>query len=142
MIVNYGDIKKIDGSKIIPVDVITGGSPCQDFSTAGTGEGLEGSRSSLFLDMIRVIQEMRVTAHKPRFVIFENVPGILHCNEGKDFHTVLTEFAHVIEPDFVVPETPTLGIAPGTLSAATRCGHWLGACATLASGVLRRTDGD
>ena len=106
MIVNYGDITKIDGSKIIPVDVITGGSPCQDFSTAGSGEGLEGSRSSLFLDMIRVIREMRVTAHKPRFVIFENVPGILHCNGGKDFHTVLTEFAHIIEPDFVVPETP------------------------------------
>lgn len=117
MIVNYGDIKKIDGSKIIPVDVITGGSPCQDFSTAGSGEGLEGSRSCLFLEMIRVIREMRVTSHKPRFVVFENVPGILHCNGGKDFHRVLTEFAHVIEPDFVVPETPY---------AWSRAGHLVG----------------
>ncbi len=117
MIVNYGDITKIDGSKIIPVDVITGGSPCQDFSTAGSGEGLEGSRSSLFLDMIRVIREMRVTAHKPRFVVFENVPGMLHCNGGKDFHRVLTEFAHVIEPDFVVPENPC---------SWSRAGHLVG----------------
>ena len=75
MIVNYDDIKKIDGRKIIPVDVITGGSPCQDFSTAGSCEGLEGSRSCLFLEMIRVIREMRLTSHKPRFVVFENVPG-------------------------------------------------------------------
>jgi site-specific DNA-cytosine methylase len=118
MIINYGDITKIDGSKIIPVDVITGGSPCQDFSTAGLGKGLEGSRSSLFLDMIRVIKEMRLASHKPRFVVFENVPGILHCNAGKDFHRVLTEFAHVIEPDFVVP--------PNIPYAWSRAGHIVG----------------
>lgn len=117
MIVNYGDITKIDGSKIVPVDVITGGSPCQDFSTAGTGEGLEGDSSRLFLEMIRVVRKMRLTSHKPRFVVFENVPGILHCNAGKDFHRVLTEFAHVIEPDFVVPQTPY---------AWSRAGHLVG----------------
>ena len=117
MIVNYGDITKIDGRKIIPVDVITGGSPCQDFSTVGSGEGLEGDRSCLFLEMIRVIREMRITSHKPRFVVFENVPGILHCNGGKDFHRVLTEFAHIIEPDFIVPEKPC---------SWSRAGHLVG----------------
>lgn len=117
MTINYGDITKIDGSKIIPVDVITGGSPCQDFSTAGSGEGLEGDHSCLFLEMIRVIREMRITSHKPRFVVFENVPGILHCNGGKDFHRVLTEFAHIIEPDFIVPEKPC---------SWSRAGHLVG----------------
>lgn len=117
MTINYGDITKIDGRELPPVDVITGGSPCQDFSTAGSGEGLEGDSSRLFLEMIRVIKEMRLASHKPRFVVFENVPGILHCNAGKDFHRVLTEFAHVIEPDFVVPETPY---------AWSRAGHLVG----------------
>lgn len=56
---HLGDINTIDGSKIEPVDIITFGSPCQDVSIAGKREGLDGKRSSLFYEAIRVIKEMR-----------------------------------------------------------------------------------
>lgn len=106
--IHLGDITKIDGSKILPVDVIIGGSPCQDLSIAGKREGLSGERSGLFMEQIRVIKEM----HKeygtsyPRFMVWENVPGALSSNKGEDFRIVLEETAKIAEPDTVIPGPP------------------------------------
>lgn len=110
---HLGDIKNIDGAKIPPVDIITGGSPCQDLSVAGRREGLAGERSGLFLEQIRVIKEMRdATADvdrrlaKPRYAIWENVPGCTSSGspKGADFQRVLTEFIRIAEPD--APDVP------------------------------------
>ena len=106
--IHLGDITKIDGAKIPPVDVITGGSPCQDLSVAGGRAGLAGERSGLFMEMIRVIKEMRnATAnsirHLPRFLLWENVAGALSSNGGEDFRAVLEETARIADPSANVP---------------------------------------
>lgn len=87
-----GDITKIDGSKVEPVDIVTFGSPCQDLSIAGKQKGIhEGERSNLFFEAVRIIREMRhATADKfPRFAVWENVPGAFSSNGGEDFRAVL-----------------------------------------------------
>ena len=102
----YGDIKKLSGYDLEPVDLIVGGSPCQNLSMAGNRKGLEGSESGLFLEMIRIIREMREKTNGicPRFALWENVPGAFSTNNGKDFGAVLGEFARLIEPD--APDVP------------------------------------
>lgn len=113
----YGDITKLHGYELDPVDLIIGGSPCQDLSVAGKRAGLEGERSGLFMEMIRLIKEMRekTNGEKPRFGLWENVPGAFSSNAGRDFGAVLGEFARIIEPkapDVPVPEDgwPNAGI--------------------------------
>jgi DNA (cytosine-5)-methyltransferase 1 len=90
-----GDITKLDGAKLPPVDIITFGSPCQDLSTAGKRQGLSGERSGLFMEAIRIIDEMRRATHNkyPRYALWENVPGALSSTGGHDFQTVLEAFA-------------------------------------------------
>ena len=98
---HLGDITKINGAEIPIVDVITGGSPCQDLSVAGNRAGLDGERSGLFMEQIRIVKEMREhdrrTNHRtgfmvrPRYMVWENVPGAFSSNKGKDFQAVLTE---------------------------------------------------
>lgn len=109
---HLGDITKINGAEIEPVDVITGGSPCQDLSVAGKRAGLDGERSGLFMEQIRIIKEMRAedakrgrTNHacRPRFMVWENVPGALSSNGGEDFRIVLEETARIVEPNAVIP---------------------------------------
>ena len=99
--IHLGDITKISGYDAPVVDVITGGSPCQDLSVAGKRAGLEGERSGLFMEQIRIIKEMREHDRqsgraaeyiRPRFCIWENVPGAFSSNGGKGFQAVLTEF--------------------------------------------------
>lgn len=95
---HLGDIKQIDGAKIEPVDVITFGSPCQDLSTAGRQAGLiDGERSSLFFEALRIIREMReaTDGKYPRYAVWENVPGAFGSNRGRDFLAVLRAFAGV-----------------------------------------------
>ena len=110
---HYGDITKLSGYDLTPVDVITGGSPCQDLSIAGNRQGLDGERSGLFMEYIRIIKEMRehdrATGRtnefiRPRYMVFENVPGLFSSNKGRDFQTVLTEIVKVIEPN--APDVP------------------------------------
>ena len=86
-----GDITKINGAEIEPVDVITFGSPCQDLSIAGLRKGLAGSRSGLYVQAVRVIREMLDATNReyPKFVVFENVPGMLSSNKGNDFVAAL-----------------------------------------------------
>lgn len=101
---HLGDIKKLNGAAIEPVDCITGGSPCQDLSVAGKRAGLAGERSGLFSEQIRVIKEMRSgTANVdggpwPRYMVWENVPGAFSSNGGRDFAAVLEETVKIAEP--------------------------------------------
>ena len=106
--VHLGDITKIRGCMAPVVDVIIGGSPCQDLSIAGKRAGFSGERSVLFLEQIRVIKEMRyrdrITGRtgefvRPRYMVWENVPGAFSSNKGKDFGAVLTETVRVAEPE-------------------------------------------
>lgn len=102
---HYGDVSAISGADLPPVDIITFGSPCQDMSIAGKRDGLDGSRSSLFYEAIRIVKEMRckTNGEKPRFIVWENVPGAFSSNKGKDFKAVLEAVIGVKEPAASVP---------------------------------------
>ena len=88
---HYGDVSKLNGAELPPVDIITFGSPCQDMSIAGKRAGLDGNRSSLFHEAIRIIKEMRGATNEkyPRYIVWENVPGAFSSNKGKDFKAVI-----------------------------------------------------
>ena len=105
---HYGDVSRMDGRKIEPVDIITFGSPCQDMSIAGRREGLDGSRSSLFYEAVRIVKEMRCATdgRYPRYIVWENVPGAFSSNKGADFQSVLEEICSVkgYEIDSARPE--------------------------------------
>ena len=94
---HYGDISTLDGSELEPVDIISFGSPCQNLSVAGKREGLDGDRSSLFYEAIRIVKEMREATNGkyPRYIVWENVPGAFSSNRGEDFKAVLTEICKV-----------------------------------------------
>ena len=120
---HLGDITLIKGSEAPTVDCIIGGSPCQDLSLAGKRAGLAGARSGLYMEQIRIIKEMREADVlrgradvdvRPRYMVWENVPGAFSTNGGKDFAAVLEEAIRVAEPeapDVDVPEKgwPTSG---------------------------------
>jgi len=91
---HLGDVTKLDGGKIPPVDIITFGSPCQNLSTAGNREGLAGVKSGLFFEAIRIIKEMRCETNGvyPTFAVWENVAGAFSSNDGMDFRAVLEAF--------------------------------------------------
>ena len=111
---HLGDISKINGAEIEPVDIITFGSPCQDLSTAGKQAGInEGTRSGLFIEAVRIIKEMsEATDGKyPTFALWENVPGAFSSNKGEDFRTVLEKLVKIAEPDAIVPTVPKKGWA-------------------------------
>lgn len=118
---HLGDVSKVKGGEIEPVDIITFGSPCQDMSIAGKRAGLkhadigdeETTRSGLFLEAIRIIKEMRVKTNGiyPRFAVWENVPGAFSSNRGEDFRLVLEEFIKITEPNAVMPAVPQAGWA-------------------------------
>ena len=104
-----GDVTKIDGASIDPVDVITFGSPCQDLSVAGKQTGIhDGKRSSLFFEAVRIIREMRgaTNGKYPRFAVWENVPGAFSRNKGADFRAVLQALSEVGGEAVPVPEPP------------------------------------
>ena len=108
--IHLGDITKIRGNEVEPVDCITFGSPCQDLSIAGRRAGLAGERSGLFMEAVRIIKEMRSSTNGlyPTFAVWENVPGAFSSNGGRDFRAVLEELARVEQPDAIIPE-PTRG---------------------------------
>lgn len=103
---HYGDISKINGADIEPVDIITFGSPCTDLSVAGKREGLDGEKSTLFYQAIRITKEMREKTNGkfPRFIVWENVPGAFSSNKGEDFRTVLEEISKVKDKTVFIPE--------------------------------------
>ena len=103
---HLGNITDINGGEIEPVDIITFGSPCQDMSIAGKRDGLSGSRSSLFYEAVRIIKEMRckTNGQKPRFFVWENVPGAFSSNKGEDFRAVLEEVCKIKDESVSVPK--------------------------------------
>lgn len=116
---HLGDISKINGAEIPPVDIITFGSPCQDLSVAGKRAGLkhesngdeETTRSGLFMEAVRIIKEMRgaTNGRYPSFAVWENVPGAFSSNKGEDFRVVLEELTKIAEPAAAVPPMPQGG---------------------------------
>lgn len=102
---HYGDVSKISGADLEPVDIITFGSPCQDMSVAGRRAGLDGARSGLFFQAVRIIKEMRAKYQKPRFIVWENVRGALSSAGGDDFRRVLEEICNVKKSDVSIPES-------------------------------------
>ena len=114
---HLGDITKIDWFHVPPVDVVTGGSPCQDLSVAGKRAGLAGERSGLYMEQIRCVKELRQAdeqrgrtgiAIRPRYMVWENVPGAFSSNGGEDFAAVLEEAVKV-----VCPESPPVPVPEG-----------------------------
>ena len=118
---HLGEISKINGADIEPVDIVSFGSPCQDLSVAGLRKGLkheengddETTRSGLFMEAVRIIKEMRekTNGKYPRFAVWENVPGAFSSNKGEDFRIVLEEIIKIVEPNAVMPEVPQKGWA-------------------------------
>lgn len=115
---HLGDITKLDGATIEPVWCVTGGSPCQDLSIAGKRAGLAGARSGLFMEQIRAVKEMREHDKqlgwageliRPRYMVWENVPGALSSNKGRDFAAVLEETIRIVEPEAPSVEVPAKG---------------------------------
>lgn len=109
---HLGNILNINGKKIPNVDIVTAGSPCQDLSIAGNRAGLSGERSSLFMEMIRVIKEMRENDRKqgksdteirPRILLWENVPGVFSSNKGEDFRRILEEICKIKDKTISIP---------------------------------------
>ena len=115
---HFGDITKIHGADVPPVDAVIGGSPCQGLSIAGRRAGLADERSGLFMEQIRVIKEMRRSHGKPRWMVWENVPGAFSSNKGEDFGAVLHETIRIVcpkAPPVSVPQNgwPTSGCIVG-----------------------------
>ena len=118
--IHFGDVTKISGRDAPTVSVIIGGSPCQDLSVAGKRAGLQGERSGLFMEQIRIIKEMRAKDAesgrtgvdvRPRFMVWENVPGAFSVNGGRDFAAVLEETLKVSEPEIPSILQPSNGWA-------------------------------
>ena len=115
---HLGDITKINGAEAPAVDVVIGGSPCQDLSVAGKRAGLAGARSGLYMEQIRCIKEMREHDRRmgrtgefirPRYMVWENVPGAFSSNGGRDFAAVLEEVIRIAEPEAPGIEVPEKG---------------------------------
>lgn len=116
---HLGDISRVSGADIEPVDIITFGSPCQDLSIAGKRAGLkhesngdeETTRSGLFMEAVRIIKEMReaTNGRYPRIALWENVPGAFSSNKGADFRIVLEELIRIVEPYAAMPKVPKAG---------------------------------
>ena len=137
--VHVGDITKLNGADLPPVDIICGGSPCQDLSVAGARAGLAGARSGLFMEQMRIVREMRLAEKargresvniRPRWMCWENVPGAFSSGTPKyeDFRIVLEEIVRICFPNERIPSPYPYGwpdagelTASGAFSLAWRC---------------------
>ena len=134
---HLGDITKIKGTDVPIVDIVCGGSPCQDLSVAGQRKGLAGERSGLFMEQIRIIKEMRDECIRqlqmrrtdyvrsdirPRYMVWENVPGAFSSNKGEDFRAVLEETARIADKNAIIPRLE--GGAKWTPSGAVLGDGW------------------
>ena len=119
---HLGSVTDIDGAKIPPVDIISFGSPCQDLSVAGKRAGLDGERSGLFTEAVKIIYEMRKATNGlyPTFIIWENVPGAFNSNKGGDFRTVLEQ---ITKTDIPMPTSGRWANA-GVVRGGGICAAW------------------
>ena len=102
---HYGDVNKLNGADLPPVDIITGGFPCTDVSIAGKREGLYAQRTGLFFQLVRIIKEMRCKSNGkyPRYLVAENVTGLFSSAKGEDFRTVLEEICKIKNSEVYIP---------------------------------------
>ena len=132
---HLGDITKISGYECPAVDVITGGSPCQDLSVAGKRAGLAGERSGLFMEQVRIVKEMRKRdcengrtdkSIRCRFLVWENVVGAMSSGQpkGADFQAVLTEIVRIVEPNAPDVPMPDKGKWPKAGFLYDELGRW------------------
>lgn len=119
---HFGDVSKISGAALPPVDIMTFGSPCQDLSVAGKRAGLDGERSGLFRDAIRIVYEMReeTNGRYPAYIVWENVPGAFSSHNGRDFKEVLRE---ITKTDIPMPESGRWADA-GMVRGGAVCAAW------------------
>lgn len=112
---HVGSVTELKGDEIQPVDIITFGSPCQDLSIAGQRKGLKGNRSGLFMEAIRIIEEMRLATNGkyPTFIIWENVPGAFSSADGADFRAVLEKVTKTSIPMPASGRWATAGMVRG-----------------------------
>ena len=103
---HYGDISKLNGAELPPVDIITFGSPCTDLSVAGKRAGIQAERSGLFFEAIRIIKEMRckTNGEYPKYIVWENVPGAFSSGGGEDFRCVLEEICKIADESVAIPK--------------------------------------
>ena len=103
---HYGDISKLNGAELPPVDIITFGSPCTDLSVAGKRAGIQAERSGLFFEVIRIIKEMRckTNGEYPKYIVWENVPGAFSSGGGEDFRCVLEEICKIADESVAIPK--------------------------------------
>ena len=141
-----GDITKLSGKLLFPVDIICGGSPCQDLSVAGARAGLSGARSGLFMEQIRIIKEMRTAERergrtgvqiRPRYMAWENVPGAFSSGspKGEDFRIVLEEILRVYDGSATSPGHFPIHGMTRERSGWRAPSHWPGAVWTHSSGA-------
>ena len=104
---HYGDISKLNGAELPPVDIITFGSPCTDLSVAGKRAGIQAERSGLFFEAIRIIKEMRckTNGEYPKYIVWENVPGAFSSGGGEDFRCVLEEICKIADESATIPKS-------------------------------------
>ena len=102
---HYGDVNKLNGADLPPVDIITGGFPCTDVSIAGKREGLYAQRTGLFFQFVRIVKEMRCKSNGkyPRYLVAENVTGLFSSAKGEDFRTVLEEICKIKDSEVHIP---------------------------------------
>ncbi len=103
---HYGNISKLNGTELPPVDIITFGSPCTDLSVAGKRAGIQAERSGLFFEAIRIIKEMRckTNGEYPKYIVWENVPGAFSSGGGEDFRCVLEEICKIADESAAIPK--------------------------------------
>lgn len=141
-----GDITKLNGRLLLPVDIICGGSPCQDLSVAGARAGLSGARSGLFMEQIRIIKEMRTAERergrtgadiRPRWMCWENVPGAFSSGspKGEDFRIVLEEIIRIHDIGAEVPQSYPYSWPDAGDAVMETASLWRGAAWTRNSGA-------
>jgi DNA (cytosine-5)-methyltransferase 1 len=129
---HFGDINKLNGAELPPVDIISGGFPCQNLSLAGKRAGLHGERSGLFFEMVRVIREMReATQGKyPRYIVVENVMGMYSSNQGRDFLEVLNELCKIKDETISIPLPEKKWLGAGEIVGDGFSLAWRSLCAS------------
>ena len=134
--IHVGDITKLRGAELPPVDIICGGSPCQDLSVAGARAGLVGARSGLFMEQMRIVREMRLAEKargresvniRPRWMCWENVPGAFSSGKPKyeDFRIVLEEIVRICFPNELIRSVASASFSLLTLPGRSRPSFYL-----------------